>query len=103
MFFVKNKFLVFRKKKIIFRKACDYVFCEEQVSCISSHHSHGTISLLSLYDEKTVLFLHRRTYQVPHFVTQIMIFLSEYKNLTLVKLTSNAGIVIENGGSCKSF
>jgi hypothetical protein len=24
-----------------------------------------------------------------------MVFLSEYKNLTLVKLTSNAGIVIE--------
>lgn len=45
-----------------------------------------------------MLFLHRRAYQVPHFVSQIMVFLSEYKNLTLVKLTSNAGIVVENGG-----
>ena len=88
---------------IIFRKACDYGFCDEQVSCIPSHHGHETVSLLSLYDEKTVLFLHRRAYQVPHFVTQIMVFLSEYKNLTLVKLTSNAGISIRIIGSCMSF
>ena len=33
-------------------------FCEEQVSCISSHHVHVTVSLLPLYDEKTVLFLY---------------------------------------------
>ena len=41
-----------------FRKPCDYVFCEEQVSCIPSHHGHETVSLLSLYDEKTVLLLY---------------------------------------------
>ena len=80
-----------------------YVFCKTTSSCIPSHHGHETVSLLSLYDEKTVLLLYRRAYQVPHFVTQIMVFLSEYKNLTLVKLTSNAGIVIENDGFCLSF
>ena len=52
--------------------------------------------------DNCVFLIPEKTYVTPHLIHNSKCFLSEYTNLTLVKLTESAGIYIRTSGFCMS-